>query len=311
MSSPNSGTHHARHDGELMQQRSASAQTTLSDGYVSTALNRAGTRQYFDRALYPLSGSSSWSTSYVTTDSWTTAGIATNDQLGSSAKWVAYWPRKLYDASTTCEFAGGVSSNGLSYSSATISACSLLPPSIAHDPNSGRFVMVWKHFAGDFNNTGRIYAATSTNGTTWTTPQDLGLHTLDAPSLDCHASTGCVLAYVRGSSKTPTVVTRKISVSASTGVVTNGNWTAGLSWVQHTPAVAPYWLPDGVGNQYLILAQRPTGAQRAQGTGSLLTLTDNTNPPSGSWVNQGVILKHPTAYAGRRTSDFGYILTAD
>lgn len=277
---------------------------------VSNMLNTAGTLQYFNRASYPISGS--WSSPSVSTNSWTTAGLASNDGVGSSAKWVAFWPSKQYDIDDTCEFKGGMSTNAFqtSYTAVTISgACSQLPPAIAWDPNSSRFVMVWKAMTGDYYNTGKIYATTSTNGTSWTTPQSLGVHTLDAPSIACHSTLGCMIGYVRGSSEYPTVVTRKITVSSGTGSITNGSWTEGLSGVQHMAAIGPYNLPDGAGNQFLTLSQLPSGTQRAQGSGYLWSTTDDANPVSHSWSYEGIFLEHPAAYAGRRTSDWGYIIT--
>lgn len=150
----------------------------------------------------------------------------------------------MYSSSTCYGLGIAYSTNafeGATYSSdADLAApCNIHSPALTYDAYSGRFVLMYvRHDSGSTQS--QIYAMTSTDGSSWTTEQNLGIYTTDAPSIAC-AKAGfytydCSITYARGDSDDPYIDTRGFWVNQSTGSLTLSSVTNEYAdRVQRTP----------------------------------------------------------------------------
>jgi hypothetical protein len=181
----------------------------------------------FNRTNYPLTTSSTWTQRVVNgVKSYRPPAIAGRTNTGTSL-YVTAWNtthfhltcNEIRTTTTTDNFDTTTGSAVLS------GDCSLHEPALVYDPNSSRFVLIYVRNAFDANRAmnERVYARTSTNGTTWTSVQDLGFYAVDAVDLACseRSDTGalggkCLITYIRGNSAIARLITRSFTVNSVT-----------------------------------------------------------------------------------------------
>ena len=254
---------------------------------VAAAVDRYGDRIYFNSSPTPLTSSSTWSSGYITADTYRSPALAWNLQSGSSAIAVAAWPRRLHQEGNTC-ILETYASNDLFVSGTKKSFwngqyCTLLQPALSYDRKSGRFVLAYLHHDpnnGSYHN--EVLAMTSINGTSWTAPQPLGIKSTTAPGLACNYG-DCLLTIGRLDQTQPWHQAWKLNVTSS-GSVIQGTATQVQTPVQYRPDAGLYY-KSGSGWRWLTTHQYSSTTHLPSiGVGDLYLHEDNTLPPAmDSW----------------------------
>lgn len=178
-------------------------------------LRGANLRPYFYCAGLPLTNSSSWTGYSAPTNYYTyrPPAVAANK---SAAQWVAAWANRWNLRSTSCPGAT-VETSTDGFASVTMTnlsgVCTVQDIALTHNPYSGRYVMMWvNRSTSSASQNDRVYASTSSNGTTWSTPADLGFTSAAAVGIACAQSGECLLTAPSDSSIDSNIVTRRFRV---------------------------------------------------------------------------------------------------
>jgi len=226
---------------------------------VVTEVSDTGNTVAFNRANYPLTASSTWTTGLnVTIDTWLPPAVSGRPNSHSSTQIWSAAITKNNQVNTTCNRIKTFVSNDAftTHTGADLPlggnwGCgSNHEPAIAFDSYRGRFVLFFvRREVPDSlveQSNGKIHATTSLDGVNWTAPTDLDIWTNDAVDATCGMSLEhtCMLTYIRSSANSPNLVNRYFNVD------TNGNVVIGASnevlmFQEQTPAAGTYW-PDSL-----------------------------------------------------------------
>lgn len=290
-------------------------------GKVVVGVTGTDEQLYFIGATYPLASSSSWSAyslgaSYKT---WRPPAIAARSDAPG---WLAVWPYKRANSTTTCPGLGVASSTD-AFASATIttlsSLCTASTPAVTWDPDSQRFVIVYvRQDLSSSGNDGKLFALISSNsaGTSWPSGagQDLGIYSFSAPNVACSDDGTCSLSYVRGDwfnsgapLYAPYMSEKQFTVSSGTLSLTGLREVT--DYLQHS---APVTIHKFWGNRNSKVEHwRPMYSmdQVALGSGLLYSTWNYSIPASGeNWETSGAQSRHAPALASSNQHERMYMV---
>jgi hypothetical protein len=215
--------------------------------------DQAGTRIWFDNAVFPLGIQPSWQSFSPSQTSLRPPAVA--GKADGSSVWVAALSNKKTFINECSNITVLRSTDAFATMSATnlTNDCTIHDPALAYDPVSDRFILLYvQRSSSDFTVNDVIIARTASaaDTSTWTSPQNLGIKTLDAPALACRdASSQCLFTYLTADTNIPFFVNRSVTVSASTGQLSLGGLHTASDFYFKTIAAgvrtfnsAPQWI---------------------------------------------------------------------
>ena len=221
--------HHAS-SGAIGRESTSSATTVA---VTSQVWGGYGSYLLFAKTAYPISYLSTWSLYWWGSgySSWRPPASAVKST--GSAVWALAWFGKLHTKSgcdsgmkNTLYTRGSEWSfdpAGPSYAY-NLGVCAVHAPALTYSPSTNVFVLVWvqRDFTSQ-NNNDKVYAATALAlggfPLLWTSPQDLGFKTLDAPSVACAPTGTCSIVYLNPDSAYPGPVVRTFTINGSCQLV--------------------------------------------------------------------------------------------
>jgi hypothetical protein len=152
----------------------------------------SGSNVHFHRTRYPVTAASVWENrSMGLGGTWVAPRMVSNNESTLAA-----WPR-----ATTwhgeCPAIVVARSSDIFQSASTIvleDSCTMHPVSVAWDPVKNRYVMAYLRYSTTNSQNNRIMMRVSETGFTWSTPKDIGVRSIVAPSVAC-SDGECALVY--------------------------------------------------------------------------------------------------------------------
>lgn len=260
----------------------------------------------FNRANYPLSGGSSWTATYYGVDAWRPPTVAGVTQSYGEL-WVSGLARAQLNATSCPGFRVYRSTNAFATATSVdlgADNCGLMhEPTVTFDSSAGRFVLFFVRrtafvSSSGVRKTGKIYARTSTDGTTWTSAQDLGIWTIDAVDIACEPD-NCLMGYLKATSNSPVLVNQKFTVNPATGNITLYSSTQTTELQDRTPAVGVF--TQGSSYDWLLARTQPrttSVTDRANSTYELNNAESTVVPFSSfGWYNAISAVRRPSLAA--------------
>ena len=215
----------------------------ISTSITATAGDE-GARINWSRQDYPLSPNESWTNRWIDyPGTWRPPGIAG----GEYGLWVTAWTNSYDNWLQDCFIRVGVTTDAFDSLSVSklANSCTLHQPALAYDYDDDRFVLVYSRDCDGEDNSNcpsndQVYARTSTDGTNWTSPQDLGFTAPGGPSVSCDHSGDCLISYMDPDDRLPRPITQHATVDSNGNVELHSS-SGGDRKVQDTPMVDETW----------------------------------------------------------------------
>lgn len=263
---------------------------------LRATLNTSQNALFVDRTPYPANSGSSWSNYSLAVSSWLPPALAANDHASDQTISIVL-PGDYTLYTGTCNGITSWTSTNL-FASATSTTtgdiCTSHSVGLAFDPGSDRWVLAYVGLYDNGSvNEGRqseIMMRTSSDGRTWSAMTELqtGFHTIDAPSIACNDTDGCVLSFADSSTDTPRPRNVAFHVGSSLEgyvPVIDSSQTESANFVARTPAMGV----TSSGSFVQLLFWASSYHDHANGRSSLYSRTSATLPLSypGGWTSLG------------------------
>ncbi len=192
----------------------------------------------YDRWPYPMTSTLEDSRFIPGSSSMRPPGIA--GRADGNELWVGAWPLKRANWGSCPEIFLNISNDSFAtYDNFSLGSphCTVHDVAVAYDPISDRFILVYVRDSQTLTQNHVVFARTASSadinscfgdcGHKWTSAQNLGFTTIDAPSLACGGlSNQCVLTYLTADTqKPPKHKSTTYTVDASTGLLTSVSWS--------------------------------------------------------------------------------------